>query len=155
MTTERITGPSTSTASNAAAVAEIVCCVRPGDVSTILQRLAVDVAWDVWPRNYAQDAGVAHLSPRRGRSEVVGFFTVISEWSVREFDVEDIIGEGEQVVAQLHVEFDLPGGGRLHDEELHLWTFDDQGRVSAFRHYTDTAKHIAAQAGADTTPNSH
>jgi hypothetical protein len=35
----------------------------------------------------------------------------------------------------------------LFDEELHLWTFDEDGRVVRLRHYRDTAKHIAAADG--------
>jgi ketosteroid isomerase-like protein len=30
---------------------------------------------------------------------------------------------------------------------MHLWTFDDSGRVSEFRQFVDTAKHVEA-AGA-------
>jgi hypothetical protein len=29
---------------------------------------------------------------------------------------------------------------------LHLWTFDDQGKVVRMRHYIDTAQHLAAHA---------
>jgi uncharacterized protein len=38
----------------------------------------------------------------------------------------------------------------LRDEELHLWTLDEQQKIVRFRHYVDTAKHIAAFAGDDT-----
>lgn len=62
-----------------------------------------------------------------------------------------MIGTGRQVVAQVAAGFTLPTGGRFADEELHLWTFDDQGLVARFRHYVDTAKHIAAASGEDTT----
>ncbi len=150
---DNTTSASTPTTTNAGAVAEIYAAFGRGDVPAILERLADDVAWDVWPRHYAHEAGVAHLAPRRGPSEVAGFFAVIAEWSVRAFDVQDVIGIGDQIVAQIHAEFDLPGGGRLHDEELHLWTFDAHGQVCSFRHYADTAKHIAAATGADTRPN--
>jgi hypothetical protein len=45
----------------------------------------------------------------------------------------------------MRIEFTVKAtGNRLRDEELHLWTFDDAGRVTALRHYVDTAKHIAA-----------
>ena len=40
------------------------------------------------------------------------------------------------------------GGGAYRDEEMHLWTFNDEGKVTRLRHYTDTAKHIAAYTGA-------
>jgi uncharacterized protein len=39
------------------------------------------------------------------------------------------------------------GGGHYRDEEIHLWTFDDAGKVVRLRHYVDTAKHIAAFGG--------
>jgi hypothetical protein len=32
-----------------------------------------------------------------------------------------------------------------------VWTFDGDGRVVALRHYIDTAKHLTAARGADTT----
>jgi len=34
--------------------------------------------------------------------------------------------------------------GHYRDEEMHLWTFDANGKVIRLRHYTDTAKHIQA-----------
>ena len=30
------------------------------------------------------------------------------------------------------------------EDELHLWSFDDAGRVSGYQHFVDTAKHIEA-----------
>jgi len=44
---------------------------------------------------------------------------------------------------------DLPtlSGGHYRDEEIHLWTFNDAGKITRLRHYTDTAKHIAAFGG--------
>jgi hypothetical protein len=44
-----------------------------------------------------------------------------------------------------------PTGGRSRDDELHLWTLDGHGRIVRLRHYVDTAKHIAAATGNDTT----
>jgi len=51
----------------------------------------------------------------------------------------------------VRAEFSLPNGGRFADEEIHLWTFDESGRVVRLRHYLDTAKHIATSRGEDTT----
>ena len=48
-----------------------------------------------------------------------------------------------------NVEAKLPGcGGRSYrDEEVHLWTFNADGKVARLRHYLDTAKHIQAFRG--------
>ncbi|MGY1622045.1 nuclear transport factor 2 family protein [Geodermatophilus sp. SYSU D00965] len=136
---------------NAATVAGIYAAFGRGDVPAILSALAEDVRWEEWADNTAQRAGVEHLTPRRGPAEVAGFFELVGTWTLLRFEVLDIIGDGRQVVAEISGSFELPNGARLDDEELHLWTFDDTGRVTRFRHYADTAKHIAVSRGG-TTP---
>ena len=140
-----------TTTDNAATVADVYAAFGRGDVPAVLDRLAPDVAWENWSDNFAQRAGVPHLVARRGPADVANFFAVLGTYTVQAFDVLDIIGSGRQVVAEVRASFVLPGGGRFADEELHLWTFDDDGRVTRFRHYVDTAKHIAAAGGEDTT----
>jgi ketosteroid isomerase-like protein len=144
-----MTSTSTSTGT-AATVGRIYEAFGRGDVPGVLEHLADDVAWDAWPDNFAQRAGAPHLAARHGRDDVAGFFGVIGAWTVLGFEVLDVVGDGRQVVAEIRASFALPGGGRFADEELHLWTFDDTGRVCRFRHYVDTAKHIAASRGEDT-----
>jgi hypothetical protein len=75
---------------------------------------------------------------------------VLGTYTVLDFTVLDIIGTGRQFAAEVRGSFDLPGGARLTDEEIHLWTFDDEGRVVR-PSLIDTAKHIAAARGEDTT----
>ena len=35
-------------------------------------------------------------------------------------------------------------GRRFRDDEIHMWVFGDDGRVTEFRHHADTGKHTAA-----------
>ena len=142
---------SRTTTDNAATVSDIYAAFGRGDVPAILARLAPDVAWEAWDDSFAQRAGVPHLAARTGPDDVAGYFAVLGTCTVLDFTVLDIIGTGRQIVAEVRGSFDLPGGARLTDEEIHLWTFDDEGRVVRFRHYIDTAKHIAAARGEDTT----
>ena len=145
------TGRATTTTGNAATVTELYDAFGRGDVPALLARLADDVAWEEWGDNWAQRAGLPTMTRRTGPAEVAGFFAIVGTWTLHEFTVLDVIGDGHQVVAEVRAEFALPGGGRFRDEELHLWTFDESGRVVRFRHYLDTAKHIAAGRGEDTT----
>lgn len=142
---------STATTTNADTVAAIYDAFARGDLLTILDSLAESVAWERWRDNSAQRAGVAHLRERTGPAQVVEFFQIVGGWTTHTFEVLDIVGSGRQVVVEVVAEFSLPGGGRYLDEELHLWTFDDAGRVTRLRHYVDTVKHIAAARGEDTT----
>ncbi|MEJ2862149.1 nuclear transport factor 2 family protein [Actinomycetospora flava] len=141
----------TTTVDARAVVGAIYEAFGRGDVAAILERLAPDVAWDVWPDNFAQRADVPHLRPRRGREEVAAFFGVVAEQTLHDFSVQGLVADGITVVAIARVDFGTPNGGRYADEELHLWTLGDDGLVHAFRHYADTAKHIAAVGGEDTT----
>jgi ketosteroid isomerase-like protein len=145
MTTSR------TTTDNAATVADIYAAFMRGDLPGVLDRLADDVVWDEWENNFAQRAGVPHMVERRGRDGVAAFMAVLADYTIQRFDVLDLIGSGRKVVAEVHNAFDMPSGGRYVDEQLHLWTFDDDGRVVRFRHYLDTAKHMAAAGGEDTT----
>ena len=115
-----------------------------GDVPSILEKMSDDVRWEEWADNTAQKRGVPWLKPRRGKEGVADFFRLISEFAVKEFQVLSIMGGGNQVAAEFVFEADAPPHGRHYrDEEIHLWTFDEQGKVIRLRHYADTAKHMA------------
>jgi len=77
--------------------------------------------------------------------------TVIASYTLHDFRVLDLAASDRQVVAQVVIDISTPDGGRYRDEELHLWTFGESGRITALRHYIDTAKHLAAAEGEDTT----
>src|SRR4051812_42626851 len=110
-----------------------------GDVEAILERLAPDVAWDVWEDGGAARNELAHLVPRHDREGVRAFFGEVAKLGVRDFQVLDLMASERQVVVEIRIETSL-----FADEELHLWTFGDDGLVHRFRHYVDTAKQIAA-----------
>ena len=121
-----------------------------GDVAAILERLSPDVAWEQWPDLSAQAAGVPWLQERHGREGALEFFKIVGQWKFQEFRVASIMTGGNDVAVLIIVDAEIPGSGvRMRDEEMHLWTFGADGLVARFRHYADTAKHIAAaRAGA-------
>ncbi|MBL1075969.1 nuclear transport factor 2 family protein [Nocardia sp. 2] len=134
--------------SNAEIVGSLYQAFGAGDIAHILDQLTDDIAWDAdWTANSAQLAGIAHMAARKGPAEVAEFFALLADWTFHDFTVLDVIGGGGQVVAEIRVDVTLPGGARITDDELHLWSFDENGKVTRFRHYADTAKHIAAYTG--------
>jgi len=129
---------------NLETVQEMYAAFGRGDIAAILERCAADVRWEEWADNTAQKKGVPWMKPRRGREGVADFFRLIGEFRVHDFQVLSIMAGGNQVAAEFVFEADAPPHGRRYrDEEIHLWTFNDQGQVIRLRHYTDTAKHIA------------
>lgn len=116
-----------------------------GDIPAILSYMAEDVQWEQWADNWGQKAGVPWLAPRQGKAGVLEFFQVLGGITIKDFQVLSIMAGGNQVAVEFIIEVDVPStGGHYRDEELHLWTFNDAGQVIRLRHYTDTAKHIAA-----------
>ncbi|WP_088317971.1 nuclear transport factor 2 family protein [Kineosporia sp. R_H_3] len=147
------TGPSTAgDLGRTATVAAIYEAFGRGDVPTILSMLAEDVVWDGdWADNWGQREHLDHFAPRRGHAGVAEFLGVVGGFTVHEFRVLDLLESGSQVVAEVVVDLQAPGGGRFRDEELHRWRFGPDGNVVSMRHYVDTAKHLAAGRGEDTT----
>lgn len=120
-----------------------------GDVPAILAHLADDARWEEWPDNSAQKAGVPWMLSRQGKAGALEFFQAVGgNLAIKEFQVLSLMAGGNQVAAEIIIEADVPpSGGRFRDEEIHLWNFNDEGKVIRFRHYADTAKHIAAVQG--------
>jgi ketosteroid isomerase-like protein len=132
--------------SNLAAVQGIYESFSKGDIPAILDVLAEEVEWEAWEDNSSVNAGVPWMTPRHGKSEVVQFFETVGRMEVVDLQILGMMEGGNQVAVEFVFEANLPafGGGRYRDEEMHVWTFDDRGKVVRLRHYTDTAKHIAA-----------
>lgn len=119
-----------------------------GDIATILSHMAENVEWEQWTNNFAQAAGVPWLAPRQGKAGVLAFFQILGAMQIKDFQVLSMMAGGNQVAVEFVIEVDVPStGGHYRDEEIHLWTFDESSKVSRLRHYTDTAKHIAAAKG--------
>ena len=92
----------------------------------------------------------AWLQPRRGKAGAAEFFGLIgSVLAVKDFRVLSLMDGGDTIAAEFEIDCDVvPTGGHYRDEEIHLWTFNADGKVSRLRHYADTAKHIRAAGGA-------
>jgi hypothetical protein len=138
-----MTSTSDATAvANTAIVSDIYAAFTRGDIPAILDRIAPDCRWEAWANNHAVQGGLPTMQPRVGPADIAGFFAVVGQLEIHRFDVLDLLASERQVVAEIAIEYTTPNGGRLVDEEIHLWTFDQQQRVVRYRHYVDTAKHL-------------
>jgi ketosteroid isomerase-like protein len=118
-----------------------------GDVPAIIELMSDGVEWESWADNSAQRAGVPWMTARQGKAGVAAFFQLVGQFTIHEFQVLSIMANDRQVAAEFVIDATPPGGRRYRDEEMHLWTFGADGTVTRLRHYTDTAKHIAAARG--------
>jgi ketosteroid isomerase-like protein len=117
-----------------------------GDIPAILDTLAPDIRWEYWPEgNGAGRRGVTWLVQRHGPAEVGEFFASLAALDFHDFRPAGFLVGERRVAALIDVDVSVRAtGARFRDSEIHLWSFDDDGRVTEFRHYVDTAKHLEA-----------
>jgi ketosteroid isomerase-like protein len=134
--------------SNIATVQEIYAAFGRGDVPAILDRVADDVRWEHWPdASGAQRHGVPWLLERTGPGEVAEFFASLAALDFHAFAPTAMLEGDDVVAAVITIDATVKATGeRFRDDEIHLWSFAADGRVAAFRHFVDTAKHVEAYA---------
>jgi ketosteroid isomerase-like protein len=86
------------------------------------------------------------MKPRHGRAGVAEFFAYVATMQIQDFQVLDMLASDRQVVVEVQISIAMPDGGSVTDEELHLYSLNDDGRINRMRHYVDTAKQIKAYA---------
>jgi uncharacterized protein len=129
---------------NVATVNSIYEAFGKGDIPTIINHLADNVEWEQWADNSAQNAGVPWMQAQKGKEGAFEFFKAVGKLDVKDFQVISILANDSQVAVEFVFEANVPStNGHYRDEEIHLWTFNEEGKVVRLRHYGDTAKLIA------------
>jgi len=131
-------------AANLAVVGGIYEAFGSGDIEFILDQIADDCAWESWLENHGQNAGLPPMKPRHGRAGVAAFFDYVATMQIQDFQVLDMLASDRQVVVEVQISIALPAGGSVTDEELHLYSLNEVGKIKRMRHYVDTAKQIKA-----------
>lgn len=129
---------------NLETVQAIYAAFGRGDIPAILSHVADDATWEAWADNSAQKAGVPWLKPRKGPAGVAEFFQVVGTMQFHDFQVLSIMDGGNRIAAELFIDVTLANGNRFQDEEMHLWSFNEAGKITNLRHYADTHKHMKA-----------
>jgi ketosteroid isomerase-like protein len=129
--------------SNLTTVQEIYAAFGRGDIPGILERLNDDVVWD--GGDGPASRLVPWMEPRHGRDAVPAFFEALRAVEITRFEPLYYLTDETHVAAVIGLAATVRETGRsMADDELHLWTFDADGEVIAFRHYVDTAKQLEA-----------
>lgn len=128
-------------------VKEAYSSFKNGDIESLLEALTDDVEWITpGPPDIMPVAG-----KRRGRKQVAQFFTTLEELEdVQSFEVEEVLAQGDKVVAMIKYRARVKATGKPVEADLvHVFSFD-QGKVKRFREYFDTAAVLDAYQPAQT-----
>lgn len=118
-------------------IAAIYAAFVGDDIPYILDQLADDVQWNNTTDNTAQQADVPWMRLREGRDGVVKFFEDVEEMGIYRFDVLTLMENENHVAARLII-----GCKYFLDEIMHFWTINDEGKVTAYQQFIDTAKQL-------------
>jgi ketosteroid isomerase-like protein len=114
-----------------------------GDVEHILAQLADDVAWDQGIR----PTGLDYLEPGVGKEHVARFFQRLTgQVEFTTFEPLALCSNDDTVIATVREAGRniLTGAPIAEDTVVHVFAFDDAGKVVSFRHIADFAHHEAA-----------
>lgn len=113
-----------------------------GDLEAILSYLSDDIEWE-----YGGTEEIPWLAPRQGRSEVPKFFqTLAAQVDFSRFQPKTFFEAANTVLVLVDFNATAKATGRKFSEEdeVHIWRFNDQGKVARFRHRADTLRHWRA-----------
>jgi ketosteroid isomerase-like protein len=119
---------------------------KAGDIQSLLNSLAIDVQWEL-----PEMENVPFAGKWRGRKGVEQFFGKVSEvQEVVEFEPEEFIAQGSKVVVLGRFTMCIKATGRnVSSTWAHVWTVEN-GQITRFYEYVDTAvvsiAHTAAKA---------
>jgi uncharacterized protein len=134
---------------NVTLIQQLIETVKRGDGDGFRERLAENVRWEYHPTgNTAQDRDVPYMRLREGREAAAGFLHDIEEdFELQSLDVQSFLEGDGKVAVLLGYELTVKSTGkRVRDEEIHLYELGSDGKVTAFRHFLDTAKAIEAHS---------
>lgn len=126
-------------------VQEIYEAFGRGDVPAILDRLDDAVEWEYG----TQPGEVPWLQPRHGKAGAAEFFASLAGLEFHNFVPKAILEGDGLVVALVDVDATVKATGKrfVEEDEVHLWHFNDAGRVVRFRHRVDTYRQWEAWKG--------
>jgi ketosteroid isomerase-like protein len=127
---------------NLRTIQDIYAAFGRGDIPAILRQLSESVKWEYG----ATSSEIPWLQPRRGRDGAASFFESLSAIQIHKFVPKHFLEGADVVVVLIDVEFTVRATGKrvVEEDEVHIWHFDADGKVSRFRHQVDTLQHFSA-----------
>jgi hypothetical protein len=129
---------------NLATVAGMYQAFGAGDIPGVLSHLDPQIEWSNRGPSDIDYFGVKH-----GHDGALAIFGFLGDHvDITAFEPHTMIADKDHVVALVHVAATVKSSGLVYDEEtVHVFDFDEDGRVIRFRDYQDTEAVAAALRG--------
>jgi hypothetical protein len=129
---------------NIAVIRQAFACFGQGDVPGILNTLSDDVHWWVAPIE-----GVPYTGARSGKAGATEFFSLMAQLEdTLQFEPRDFIAQGDLVVVRGQYAARVKATGREASTYFIQFFTVQNGKITSFEEYTDTAAFANAFAKA-------
>ncbi|MDQ4141112.1 MAG: nuclear transport factor 2 family protein [Bacteroidota bacterium] len=127
---------------NTSIVQEMYAAFGQGDVPAILTHLSPSVEWEYG----ANESPIPWIQPGRGHAGAAAFFSSLNALEFHKFVPKTFLETDGIVVALVDLEVTVKATGKQirEEDEVHIWHFDENGKVVRFRHRADTLQHYLA-----------
>ncbi|HLX88110.1 MAG TPA: nuclear transport factor 2 family protein [Acidimicrobiales bacterium] len=128
--------------SNVEIVATIQQAIKDQNLWAVVRHLDPDIRWAV---DTSDRSAAPWFADFRGRQGVLAFFEALSANELQSFEVKDVVGDGDTVMAWIHVAYRTPNGGLVDMDEVQVWELSG-GKVQAVTLFPDTLQIVQALA---------
>jgi ketosteroid isomerase-like protein len=128
--------------SNIETIRELYAAFARGDMKAILARLSESVEWEYGPTS----TNVPWLQRRNGREGAAEFFASLAEMELHKFQPKEFLEAPGVVVVPIDIDLTVKATGKrvTEEDEIHVWRFDEAGKITRYRHGVDTHLHQLA-----------
>lgn len=109
---------------------------KAGDIESLLDLIADDATWES-----PQNENVPHSGKRRGKQQILEFMSLINENSENlHFEPREFFAQGNKTVVLGNYRWRVKATGKEYTTDwVHVSTFNDEGKMTSFKEYLDTA----------------
>ena len=110
---------------------------KAGDVESLLDLYTADADWET-----PETENVPHGGRRKGRQQMLEFMSLVNDnMENLHFEPREFVAEGDKVVIFGDYGWRIKATGKKFTSDfVHVNTFNDDGKITAFKEYLDTAK---------------
>ncbi len=119
---------------------------KAGDIESLLDLYTDDVAWET-----PKVENMPQTGKRKGKQEMLEFLSLVGQDENLHFEPREFVAQGDKVVVLGDYRWRIKSTGKEYESDwVHVCTFNDDGKITSFKEYLDTAAARDAYTAAQT-----
>jgi len=119
---------------------------KAGDIESLLDLYTDDAAWET-----PKTENMPQTGKQRGKEQILEFMSLVGKDENLHFEPREFVAQGNKVVVLGDYAWRIKATGKEYESDfVHVCTFNDDGKITSFKEYLDTAAardaYTAAQA---------